>query len=103
MKVPSSLLRQTMLVERYAGNSSTGPTFDQAVSVRTRVEWRRRVVQSPTGVDVVVVGSAIIRPEDVARVTPQSKVTVDGRRAEVIDVLTHQGLTVPSHAEVVLQ
>jgi hypothetical protein len=100
VKLPTSLLRQTITVEPYLGSSATGPRFGAPVAIRARVEGRRQVVKSADGHDIVSSAAAIIRPEHA--IAAQSRVTYDGRKYDVVDVRPGQGLTRPTHFELVL-
>jgi hypothetical protein len=107
MKLPSSLLRQTIAVEPYLGNTASGPRYGTAVNIKARVERRRQVVGSPVGNagrsgNQVVVASAVafVRPD--VEIATQSRVTWDGDTFDVIDVRNGQGLTRPTHLELVL-
>lgn len=100
MRVPSSLLRETITIEAFLGAAAYGPKYGPATSVKARVEGRRRAVRTADGTDVIASATAIVRPE--VEVTPESRVVHDGRTYEVLDVLVGEGLTRPAYRELIL-
>lgn len=98
--LPTSLLRETMVVEPYEGASAYGPVYGTAATVRCRFEGKRRTVRRADGTDVISSGTAFVRPGDQPAL--QSKVTVGGRVYEVLDVLPGEGLTRPAFYEVLV-
>lgn len=97
--IPSAALRQTITIAPFLGESAYGPRFGAGVTVRARVQGKRRQVRRADGTDVISSATATIRPRDI---TPESKVTWDGRDYTVLDVIVAQGLTRTSHIELVL-
>lgn len=106
MRVPRSLLPETLSVEPFLGSTAYGPKYGAAATVRARVEGRRRAVRKGDGSDVIASATATIRPEDVAKVPVESRATWvrDGvtNTYEVADVLAGEGLTRPAFYEVLL-
>lgn len=111
MRVPGTLLRQRIKVEPYLGATAHGPSWGPPMSVRARVEGKRRTVRkvnagSDIGTDVISTASATIRPT--IDIPAESKVTapnpVSGREEtyEVLDVIVGQGLTGPVYLELLL-
>lgn len=108
--IPSSLLRQRATIEPYLGETGEqGGTYGDPISVKTRVEAKSRRVIRSNGVEVVATGLAFIRP-DVAPTLPdgprapdaEDRFICDGKPYEVIEVATAQGLTRPTHRELLL-
>lgn len=100
VKVPTSLLRERITIEPYEGSGAYGPTYGTPVTVKARVEGKRRAIRTSGGVDVISSASATIRPD--VTVAPESKVTHEGRSYEVLDVLIGEGLSGPAYFELVL-
>lgn len=121
-RIPSSVLRQTGVIRRHHGHGSLGAAnIGQPVAVRTRVERRARVLKRTDGTEVTQVAVAFVRP-DVAvgaedefcedsrpLATVQALIAAqgtsfkaDGRSYTVEDVADAQGLTRPTHRELVL-
>lgn len=90
MKVPLSLLPHELTVQPFKGSGAYGPVFDAPVTVRARVEGRRRTVKRGDGSEVISSAMATIRPE--VEVPIESKATWEGRSYEVLDVLPLTGL-----------
>lgn len=108
-RIPSSLLRQRAVIDPYEGETGDcEPTYGEPVAdVKTRVEGRRRRVVRANGVEVVTVAAAFIRPEvrvgGPARVpAPEDRFTCDDRSYEIVEVLDGQGLSHPTHRELLL-
>lgn len=101
MRVPSSLLRSSITVEPYLGAGAYGPSYGTAVTLRARVEGRRRAVRRPDGTDVIASATATIRPEG-PDVPVESRVVHAGRTYEVLDVVLGEGLTRPTYRELIL-
>jgi hypothetical protein len=93
VKIRRSLLKDTVSVQTLTGESSyDGPTYAAAVEVGCSVEYRRRLVRTATGDEVVSEAQLTVHPDDEATFTPESLVTVDGRDSQVIGIARH---TVP--------
>ncbi len=101
MRVPSSLLRQQVTVERYLGESGTGgPVFGPPVTVRARVEPSGKVYRLPDGTEQVAAAVAWVRPD--VEVAAEDRVTCAGQPYEVAKVADQVGLSRTSHRELVL-
>lgn len=109
MKVPTSLLRQRITVEPFQGISGYGePVYGTKVDdVPARVDGQRRVVRKADGTDLVASATILVRPD--LNIPEQSRVTVPhpvtaGETIvyEVVEVLPQEGLTRPSHLEVLV-
>lgn len=100
MRVPSSLLRRKGTIEPYLGDTARGPRWGSAVAVRGRLEGKRRAVRRADGVDVISSASFTIRPT--IEVRPESRVVVEGRTYEVLDVVVGEGLSSSAYLELVL-
>lgn len=102
MKVPTSLLPDLIEVEPYLGDGAYGPTYGAPVTMRARVEGRRRAVRTATGIDVIGSAVAFVRPEAQAHVPVESRVRHGGRTYEVLDVAVGKAMRRPSHLELIL-
>lgn len=115
MKVPSSLLRQTITIQPFLGTGAYGPRWGDEVTVKARVEGKRRTVRRPDGTDVISTASATIRPDLYVDQSPgaftdtlgtpvplESKATWEGRDYTVVDVIVGQGLTRAAYWELML-
>lgn len=105
MLVPRSLLRQEATVEPYDGETATGPVWGEPFTLPCRFEGKRRTIRrvnagADAGNDVISTGSVTIRPD--RDIPVLSRVTVDGRRYEVFDVLVGEGLTRPAYLELLV-
>ncbi|MFH8792196.1 hypothetical protein [Streptomyces sp. NPDC017941] len=102
--MPSFLLRHTVVVEPFVGNSSTGPLYGPAVEVRGLLEQKTRLIRSPGGEEVT--SSSTLRAPLETVAPAKSRVRLpDGRRTTVIAAVRQDGggLPVPDHLEVQLQ
>jgi len=73
MKVPTQLLRETIVVSDYEGSGSRGPKFGAQRTISALMQPTSRLVTDTDG-NLVTVGIVmIIRPED-GPVAPRSKV-----------------------------
>jgi hypothetical protein len=86
VKIPASLLPHRITVAPYLGSSAYGPKHGDAVTIRARIDGRRRVVKTPDGADLMSSATATIRPPGF-EIAPESKATWEGREYEVLDVL----------------
>jgi hypothetical protein len=101
VKIPTQLLTARPTVAEYLGDSGTGgPVYGPERTIRGRFDTRRRAIRTTTGVDVISVGSLLVRPETVVHVG--DRVTLDDRDYEVLEVAAPEGLTRPAFREVVL-
>lgn len=106
VKVPTSLLRQTVTVEAYLGDSAVGPVYGSPTTVRARVEGKRRAVRRANGTDVISTASITVRPDvnipTESRIVAPHPVTGADETFEVLEVITGAGLARPSHFEVLV-
>lgn len=103
--VPRSLLRQQVTIELYQGSSMTGPVFGSPVTKPCRFEAKRRVVKrvnaaGDIGADAISSGTVTIRPD--LDVPVDSRATIGTTTYRVLEVLTGEGLTHPSHVELLV-
>lgn len=103
-QIPGFLLRHTVTVEPFVGNSSNGPLYGAPAQVRCFVLEKTRVVRNPSGEEVTSSTTVYAR---LATVCPaKSRVTLpSGRTSTVIDAVRQDsgGLPTPDHLEVQLQ
>lgn len=103
MNLPAFLLRHTVTVEAYQGDSAYGPRYAAPVTVRCFVEEQTRAVRNHEGEEVIS-SSTFYAP--LATVCPaESRVTLPtGRVTTVIAALRRDGggLPTPDHLEVQL-
>lgn len=100
VKIPSALLRDRLTIAPYKGAGAYGPMYDAPITVKARVEGRRRTVNRGDGSTVISSATAFVRPD--VSVLPESKATWDGRDFEVLDVLPAKDLTGTTHVELLL-
>jgi hypothetical protein len=103
MRIPSSLLRDRVTVERYTGSGAYGPSFGEPLEdVPMRIEGVRRAVRTAAGVDVIGSATGWARPD--LDITPESKLTTaSGRVYTVLDVLPGEGLSRTAYQQLILQ
>ena len=109
-RIPTHTLRQTATIEPYQGETGEGgATFGEPVTVATRLERREKRVVRPDGVEVVTTGVGFIRPEVTVDIgdnerppAAEDRYTCSGRTYEIVEVATGQGLTRPTHLELML-
>ena len=77
-------------VERFVGETPVGSTFDGKVSLLGRVKFENRMVRNENG-DEVVSSGRISMSVDVPDIPVGSRVTVRGRRREVLAESRHIG------------
>lgn len=82
--IPSWMLKSSISVEPYEGETATGPSWGSAVSVPAHVEPRRRLLVMKDGREVRAEMFALIGPDNT--IPPESRVTLSGRRYRVLDV-----------------
>jgi len=102
-RIPGWLLRHRITIEPYEGESSTGPVYGAAQTVRCFVDEQTRVVRSPGGEETTSSSTAYCAPGTTA--PPMSRVTLpSGRITTVIAALTRDGggLPTPDHVEIQL-
>lgn len=101
--LPSFLLRHSVTVEAYEGDTAYGPRYAATVTVRCFVEEQTRTVRDREGQEVVSSTTFYAPLETVC--PAESRVTLPtGRQATVIAALRHDGggLPTPDHLEVQL-
>jgi hypothetical protein len=102
--IPASLLRHTVMVEPYEGDSAYGPQYGDPVAVWCFLEQKTRLVRALDGREVTSSSTFYCRL-DVVTAPPESKITLpDGRETTVIAEIRHSGggLPTPDHHEVQL-
>lgn len=101
--LPGWLLTHTMVIEPFLGSSGTGPAYGRPVTVRCFVEpvWETR----RAGEQRVSVGTSRVFAPLNTVITPESRVTVEGKRVEVVSVTRRDGggLPTPDHVEITVQ
>lgn len=102
MRIPGWLLRHTVTVEPYLGQSAAGPRYGPAMPIRCFVDDSRRLVRNETGEQVVSESTVLCRLDVAA--PPKSRVNVFGREAFVIIAKRRDGagLPTPDHLEIAL-
>ncbi|MEV6569926.1 hypothetical protein [Streptomyces sp. NPDC051577] len=101
--IPGWLLRHTVTIEPYLGDSAYGPRYGPPVAARAFVEERIRTVRNPRGEEVVASTTVYLFPSQAC--PPESRLTTHtGRTASVITSALHDGggLPTPDHREVTL-
>lgn len=99
------LLRHTVTVEPYGGDSAYGPVFGTAVSVKGFLDQKTRLVRDKDGHEVTS-SSTFYCQLDAVTAPAQSRVTLpDGSQTTVIQALRRDGggLPTPDHLELRLQ
>ena len=91
MKIRRSVLKDTVAVETYSGESAYGPMYGPSVSVRCNIDPTRRLVRAAGGSEAVSEATLYVHPDDAASFTPQSRVTISGRTSWVL-TLSEQSL-----------
>jgi hypothetical protein len=101
--IPGFLLRHSVTVEPYLGDSAHGPTFGAARTVRCFVEDAVRTVLNPDGEQVVSTATFYCQPDET--IPARSKVTIGVRATRVIDTKNRDsgGLVKIDHLEVICQ
>lgn len=101
--IPPMLLRHTAEVEPFEGDGPFGPEYGMPVTVRCFVDDRIQKVLDDTGAEVVAQGVIYMPLTTVCPVG--SRVTVNGRQAQVLAALRRDGggFPTPDHLEVALQ
>ncbi|MFI8299989.1 hypothetical protein ACIGCZ_29095 [Streptomyces nigra] len=103
-RIPRRYLVHEITVEPYRGESSTGPLYGQAVTVRCFLDEQTRAVRSPGGEQVTSTSTAYA---DLATEAPAlSRVTLPGgRTTTVIQAKRRDGrqLGTPNHLEIQLE
>ncbi|MFD8685370.1 hypothetical protein [Streptomyces sp. NPDC059651] len=107
MVIPAYLLRHTVQVETYGGDTGAyGPSYNAPATVRCFLEQKTCTVRNPQGEEVVSSGTFYARlDEALALCTAESRVTLpNGSTTLIITALPHDGggLPTPDHLEVQL-
>lgn len=100
-QIPGFLLRHTVAVEPFVGNSSKGPLYGSPAAVRCFVLEKTRMVRAPDGEEVTSSTTVYARLETVC--PAKSRVTLpSGRTSTVIEAVRQDGggLPTPDHLEV---
>lgn len=84
MRIPSAVLRDTVVVETYLGDGAHGPDYADPVTVRCVIRARRRLVRGADGNVALCETSFDAAAKDAGRFTPESRITVDGHATTVI-------------------
>jgi len=102
--IPGSLLRYTVTIEVYSGESAYGPQYAAPVAARAYVEETSRTVRAKDGEEVTSTATKMwLFPTQ--ECPPESRVTLpSGRVASVITSTLYSGggLPTPDHREVTL-
>ncbi|MFI6909882.1 hypothetical protein ACIBKY_52080 [Nonomuraea sp. NPDC050394] len=101
--IPAWLLRHTVEVEPHEGEGPFGPEYGNAVTVKCFVDDKLQKILDNTGEEIVA-RTVIYMPLDTT-CPVGSRVTVNGRKAQVLAALRRDGggLPTPDHLEVALQ
>jgi hypothetical protein len=102
-ELPPFLLTHTATVEPLAGEGPFGPEYGGAVTVACFVDDKHQKILSDEG-DEIVARTVIYMPLDTT-CPAGSRVTVNGRTAQVLAALRRDGggLPTPDHLEIALQ
>ncbi|MCO7196898.1 hypothetical protein [Pseudonocardia sp. McavD-2-B] len=102
MKIPKTLLRHTLRVEPFVGDSGRGPVYGSPVDVPCHLMPSRRVVTDTNGRRINDATTAICQLDAAPVITPQARVTVYGRVVEVVAIDREEwpGGPTPNHLEV---
>jgi hypothetical protein len=102
VRVPTSLLPHTVTLAPFEGTSgSQGPVYGAPVTVKARLEGKRRAVRTSTGIDVIGSATAIVRP-DVA-VAAEDHLVHGEHTYEVLVVTEGEGLRQRAYRELILE
>lgn len=104
MLIPRFLMRHTISIEPYRGDTSKGPSYGAPVSVTCFLDEQTRGVRSPAGEQVTSTSTAYADRGTTA--PPFSRVTLpDGRVTKVIQTKDRNsgGLPTPDHLEIQLE
>lgn len=100
MRVPRNLLRDTILVEAYAGSGSRGPSYGDPAEMRANVQPTSKLAMTADGRQVVTELLAVIRPE--TDVPVESRVTYRGQKYRVVMAAPMPDEFRPAHRELTL-
>lgn len=92
----------TVSVQTFQGSGAQGDVYAAPVSVPGWLEDKRRIVRDKDGQEVVSSSMFACDGTHLAKFTPDSKVTVNGRTAFVIGVgnYTSGALELPDHLQI---
>lgn len=102
--IPGWLLRHTVTIEAYLGDTAYTPSYGPPVAARAFVEETIRTVRNKNGEEVTASTTVYLLPTQAC--PPESRVTTPtGRVASVITSTLHDGggLPTPDHREVTLE
>lgn len=101
MRIPDHLLRHTIVVEPYAGQSGTGPVYGLPRTVRCHLEPARESQRRGTDRGPGDTTLCIAQLDDADVLTLDARITLDGRQVEVRTrkLRTFPGGPVPEHVE----
>lgn len=80
------LFTQSVSVETYLGQTSSGPSYNTATAVACFINSARKLVRDKTGAEVISETTLYAPLADFDTFTVGSKVTVNGRKATVLCV-----------------
>lgn len=95
MKIRRSLLKDTVAVQTYSGDSAYGPVYAATKTIPCNIEPTRRLVRSASGDEVVSEATLYVHPYDAVYFAPESLVTIDGRASRILaaNAQTYRGRT----------
>ena len=82
--LPRRLLRDSISVQTYTGQSAYGPVYSTAATKLVKVSMIRQLVRDSDGAEVVSEMTIEAHPDDEAAFVPQSLVTYATRTATVL-------------------
>jgi hypothetical protein len=88
--IPKRLLRDSVSVETYTGESAYGPIYGAAATVLCMASSVRQLVRDAFGAEAVSSLTLYVHPDDEAKFTPETKVTTSSRVSTVIGVAPHR-------------
>ncbi|MFI8104706.1 hypothetical protein [Streptomyces sp. NPDC086023] len=104
MIIPLWVLRHTVTIEAYLGDTSAGPSYAAGVAARAFVEEKDRTVRDSDGEEVTASTTVYLLPSQ--ECPARSRLTLpSGRAALVITSALRDGggLPTPNHREVTLE
>lgn len=105
MRIPASLLVHTVTVRPFLGQSSTGPVYGDAFTLRCMAQGGARLVRNSDGDQVVSSLTLYAAPGTAVAVPAGSEVDHAGDTTTVLSAIEHDdgGLGAPQHTEVVCE
>ena len=85
MKLRRSMLKDTVSVEKYAGESAYGPLYAAPLQVKCNVDATLRLERNDAG-DVVQQAIIYVHPSDDDVFVPKSRITIEGRLCQVLTI-----------------